>query len=52
MKLDITPSGQSCGASVRGVDLSKPLTKAAAAAIRAAWLEHQVLAFPDQKLTD
>jgi hypothetical protein len=27
MKLDITPSGQACGASVRGVDLSKPLTK-------------------------
>lgn len=52
MKLDITPSGQACGASVRGVDLSKPLAKEAVAAIRAAWLEHQVLAFPDQKLTD
>jgi taurine dioxygenase len=52
MKLDIRPSGQACGASVRGVDLSKPLTKAAAAAIRTAWLDHQVLAFPDQKLTD
>ncbi|MFN7178792.1 TauD/TfdA dioxygenase family protein [Hyphomonas sp.] len=52
MKLEITPSGQACGASVRGVDLSKPLSKDAAAAIRAAWLQHQVLAFPDQKLTD
>jgi taurine dioxygenase len=52
MKLDITPSGQACGATVRGVDLSKPLAKEAAGAIRAAWLEHQVLAFPDQKLTD
>ena len=28
------------------------MTKEAASAIRAAWLEHQVLAFPDQKLTD
>ena len=52
MKLEITPSGQACGASVRGVDLSKPLSKETVAAIRAAWLEHQVLAFPDQKLTD
>ena len=52
MKLDITPSGQACGATVRGVDLLKPLAKEAAGAIRAAWLEHQVLAFPDQKLTD
>lgn len=52
MKLEVTPSGQACGASVRGVDLSKPLTKDAAAAIRAVWLEHQVLAFPDQVLSD
>jgi taurine dioxygenase len=52
MKLDIKSSGQACGAAVRGADLSKPLSKDAAAAIRAAWLEHQVLAFPDQKLTD
>jgi taurine dioxygenase len=52
MKLDITPSGEACGASVRGVDLSKPLPEEAVAALRAAWLTHQVLAFPDQKLTD
>lgn len=52
MKLDVTPSGQACGATVRGVDLTQPLTKDAAAAIRAAWLQHQVLAFPDQALTD
>lgn len=52
MSLTITPSGEACGASVRGVDLSKPLLKDTAAAIRKAWLAHQVLAFPDQKLTD
>lgn len=52
MKLDITPSGQACGAAVRGADLSKPMTKETIAAVRAAWLEHQVLAFPDQELTD
>lgn len=52
MGLEITPSGQACGASIRGVDLSRPLSAETAAAIRAAWLDHQVLAFPDQKLTD
>jgi taurine dioxygenase len=52
MKLDITPSGQACGASVRGVDVSKPMPADAVGAIRAAWLSHQVLAFPDQTLTD
>ena len=52
MNLTVTPSGQACGATVRGVDLSKPLAPANVAAIRAAWLEHHVLAFPDQTLTD
>jgi taurine dioxygenase len=39
------------GAEVRGVDLSRPLEAAEAAALRAAWLEHQVLFFRDQSLT-
>ncbi|MEO1015875.1 MAG: TauD/TfdA family dioxygenase [Pseudomonadota bacterium] len=39
-------------AEVRGVDLSAPLDDDAVAGIRAAWLAHHVLAFPDQKLTD
>jgi taurine dioxygenase len=52
MQLSVTPSGQACGAAVRGVDLSAPLAAAAVAAIRAAWLQHQVLAFPDQQISD
>ncbi|MEZ5893473.1 MAG: TauD/TfdA family dioxygenase [Parvularculaceae bacterium] len=52
MTLDITPSGHSCGATVRGLDLSRPLSEGLVADIRAAWLEHFVLAFPDQKLSD
>jgi len=52
MALSITPSGQTCGASVRGVDLREPLDQAVAADIRTAWLAHRVLAFPDQPLTD
>lgn len=50
--LKITQSGQSCGARVTGVDLSKPLDHGTVTALRAAWLEHQVLAFPDQTLND
>ncbi|MFN3910738.1 TauD/TfdA dioxygenase family protein [Hyphomonas sp.] len=52
MSLTVTPSGQACGATVRGVDLSRPLGADTVAAIRSAWLAHQVLAFPDQTLTD
>ena len=39
------------GAEVTGVDLSRPLAAGEAAALRAAWLEHQVLFFRDQALT-
>ncbi len=52
MALDVIPSGQACGATVRGVDLTKPLSAADIAAIRTAWLAHQVLAFPDQAMDD
>ena len=52
MALEITPSGQICGASVHGVDLSTDLDDVVVAEIRAAWLDHKVLSFPDQKLND
>jgi len=52
MTLDITPSGEACGAIVRGVDLAKPLSDGVVADIRGAWLTHFVLAFPDQKMND
>ncbi len=52
MGIEITPSGQACGATVRGVDLSLPLDRDTVATLRRGWLEHQVLAFPDQQLDD
>jgi len=52
MSLVIQPSGQACGATVRGVDLCADLDADTVAEIRAAWLEHHVLAFPDQPMTD
>lgn len=50
--LEIIPSGDACGASVCGVDLTKPLSESAIGDIRAAWLEHHVLVFPDQAMND
>lgn len=52
MALRVEPSGQACGARVTGVDLKAVLDSQTVAAIRAAWLEHHVLAFPDQHLND
>ena len=52
MDITITPSGQSCGAQVQGVDLAQALTEEQVAVIRSAWLEHQVLSFPGQDLND
>ena len=52
MPIDVTPSGASCGATVRSLDLSKPLSADELKEVRAAWLEHHVLAFPDQQMND
>ena len=50
-EITITPSGVALGATVTGVDLSQALDPDTIAAIRAAWLEHLVLAFPDQPMS-
>jgi taurine dioxygenase len=52
MRITVTPSGQACGAAVTGVDLGKDLGDCLVADIRAAWIEHGVLAFPDQSIND
>ena len=52
MSLHIEPSGQACGAAITGVDLRQPLNAAEIAAIRAAWLAHHVVSFPEQDMSD
>lgn len=52
MPIEVLPSGQACGATVRGVDLTRRLGPEDIAEIRSAWLDHKVLAFPDQPMTD
>ncbi|MBM3347335.1 MAG: hypothetical protein FJY55_12675 [Betaproteobacteria bacterium] len=51
-RLTIQPLKQSFGATVRGLDLGKGLTREVIAEIRAAWLEHQVLLFPGLNPTE
>ena len=50
MNLRVSLSGASCGATVTGLDLSKPLTDQQIQKVRQIWLEQHVLAFPDQQL--
>jgi taurine dioxygenase len=52
MGLEVVASGQACGATVTGVDLTAPLDADVVAAIRIAWLEHHVLSFPGQAIDD
>lgn len=52
MGLTVEPSGQACGARVTGLDLKAELDAALIAELRSIWLEHHVLAFPDQFLSD
>lgn len=50
--IEILPSGRGIGAEVGGLDLSAALSADRVAAVRAALLDHCVLAFRDQRLTD
>ena len=52
MALEVEQSGQACGAKIRGVDLSVPLAADLIKHLRALWMEHHVLSFPDQSLDD
>ncbi|WP_235901057.1 TauD/TfdA dioxygenase family protein [Pontixanthobacter aquaemixtae] len=50
--MKVEPTDAPCGAHITGVDLSRELDREKIAAIRAAWLKHKVIAFPDQHLDD
>lgn len=52
MPIKVHRSEQACGAELTGVDLCRPLDEQQVADIRAALLEHHVLSFPEQVITD
>lgn len=49
--ITVTPSGAALGARITGVDLSKPVDPATFKAIEDALHEHEVIVFPEQRLT-
>ena len=51
MTLTVTPSGRACGARIEGIDLTTALSDDQIAELRQLWLEHKVVAFPNQALT-
>jgi taurine dioxygenase len=50
MSIEFRPLAYALGAGATGVDASKPLSQDDIAQIRRAWLEYQVLVFPDQQV--
>lgn len=50
MTLIVTPSGEACGARIEGIDLTKSLNESQIGELRQLWLEHKVIAFPNQSL--
>jgi taurine dioxygenase len=52
MTIEVVPFEAGCGAEIRGVDIRKPLSTEDRDAIRAAWLDHLVLRFREQPMTD
>lgn len=50
--IEIRPTGAALGADVLGADLSQPLSSADFGTIRRAWMDHLVLRFRGQSLTD
>src|SRR6185437_9131494 len=49
--IEVTPFPAACGAEIKGVDLTRPLTAETVQAIKDAWAKHLVLVFRGQTLT-
>ncbi len=51
MTITVTPQPSGFGATVTGLDLSRPLPAETLAAVKSAWAAHAVLSFPGQPLS-
>lgn len=52
MRVQIVPTGSALGAEIRGVDLGQNPSDDDFARVRSAWLDHGVIFFRDQSITD
>jgi taurine dioxygenase len=50
LEMQVVPLSAACGAEIRGVDLTKPLSRQTVEAIRDAWNKHLVLVFRGQQI--
>jgi taurine dioxygenase len=51
MSIVVEPADAPCGAIIHGVNFAEAVLPETVAEIRAAWLKHMVVAFPDQELS-
>ena len=51
-RITVRPLGTALGAEVRGVDMRQPMDAQTQEQVLAAWMEHLVLVFPEQHVTD
>jgi taurine dioxygenase len=51
LDIQVVPLSSACGAEIRGVDLTKPLSRETVEAIRAAWNKHIILVFRGQTIS-
>jgi taurine dioxygenase len=51
LDIQVVPLSPHCGAEIKGVDLTKPLSKETVEIIQAAWDKHLVLVFRGQEIT-
>jgi taurine dioxygenase len=51
LDIEVVPLSPACGAEIKGVDLTKPLSKETVEAIRDAWNKHLVLVFRGQTVS-
>ena len=52
MGIHVEPTGAICGARITGIDLTEKPSEAQIAELRALWLKHKLLIFPNQKLSN
>jgi taurine dioxygenase len=52
LQVQVVPTGSALGAEIKGVDLGRDLSTNSFAEVRSAWLDHSVIYFRDQNITD